>query len=142
LSTNLSQTAGPKLRVSRRVLDASALLALIFEEPGADIVRQAVNEGAVVGTVNFAEVVAQLADKGNAQAQISALLAPIRLEVVNFDADHAWRAGFLREGTKSAGLSFGDRACLALGLVSGLPVLTADRIWAQLDLGVEVVLCR
>jgi PIN domain nuclease of toxin-antitoxin system len=66
----------------------------------------------------------------------------LKYETVDFTPEDAWRAGLLRRMTRGLGLSFGDRACLALGQRLGLPVLTADRLWASLDLDVEVILCR
>ena len=133
---------GPKQRVSKHVLDSSALLALVFEEEGAAIVRQAVEGDAVIGTVNLSEVIAKLADSGNSASRVASALAPIRLEIVAFEQEHAWQAGLLRPATRQAGLSFGDRACLALARHLGLPVLTADRVWSHLNVGVEVVVCR
>jgi PIN domain nuclease of toxin-antitoxin system len=128
--------------VSEHVLDSSAVLALVFDEPGADFVRQVVSEGTLISTISLSEVVAILADNGGTRAQIASILAPVRFEIVAFSEEHAWQAGLLRPVTRQAGLSLGDRACLALGLTRGLPVLTADRVWAQLDVGVEVVVCR
>ena len=128
--------------MSNHVLDSSAILALILEEQGKDVVQQAIMDGSLVGTVNLSEVVGKLSDEGNTREQIEALLPPIRLEIVHFDEKQAWQAGRLRPITRQAGLTLGDRACLALGIAMGLPVLTADRVWAQLDVGVEVVVCR
>lgn len=137
-----SRTDGPKLSVSNRVLDASALLALIFDEPGAEFVREVLRDGALMSTVNLSEVVARLMDEGSARQQVAATLAPIRLQLIDFDDEQAWQAGALRPMTRGLGLSLGDRACLSLALSRSVPAVTADRVWAQLDVGVEVVVCR
>jgi PIN domain nuclease of toxin-antitoxin system len=122
------------------VLDASAVLAMIREEPGAaDVATRLV--GARLSTVNLAEVAQRLADQWP-DAQVGAVLAAFPSEVVDLDRATAMRAGLMRRTTKVHGLSLGDRACLALAERLGLPVLTADRAWAELDLGVEVVLIR
>lgn len=123
--------------MSNVVLDASALLALLNEEPGAEEVEKTI-PGAVIGAVNLSEVVAKLAEGGMPEAAIQAALAGLELDIVPFDAPLAYRAGLLRVSTRSLGLSFGDRACLALGLQRGAPVLTTDRPWKELTLGVEI----
>lgn len=123
------------------VLDASAILAYLQGEPGADVVARHI-ETAVVSTVNFCEVISRLVDQGIAALEIDAMLAEISLEVTAFDADHALVAGHLRLATRRRGLSLGDRACLALAQARGLPALTADRAWADVDAGVEVRVIR
>ena len=123
------------------VLDASALLVLLNGEPGTAVVVEALPR-AVIGAVNISEVVARLADGGMPGLAIQETIEELRLDVMPFDAELALTAGLLRPLTRSAGLSLGDRACLALGMRLRLPVLTADRIWAGLDLDVEVRLVR
>jgi PIN domain nuclease of toxin-antitoxin system len=135
-----SPNAEPKQRVSS-VIDSSALLALIFEEPGASIVETALDDGAVVSSVNLSEVIAKLSDSGDPEQALSSLQS-LKFDVANFDEDAAWLAGTLRAQTRSLGLSLGDRACLALAMSMNAPVMTADRVWTQLDVGVRVVLCR
>ena len=119
------------------VLDASALLALLNAEPGSEAVEQELAD-AVISAVNLAEVVGKLAEKGMPENTIRATLAPLALPVHVLDEDLAWEAGLLRPHTKSRGLSLGDRACLALGKQLGSPVLTADRTWTKLNIGVSV----
>jgi ribonuclease VapC len=123
------------------VLDTSAVLAAVFGEAGAERVA-AVAENSRLSTVNLAEVVQKLIDRGFGDEVIEATLndRPCRFEPL--DAGTGVRAGRLRRVTRSAGLSLGDRVCLVLAERLGLPVLTADRAWAGLDLGVEVVLIR
>ena len=123
------------------LLDASALLALLNAEPGADVVREAVSDAAI-SAVNLSEVVAKLAEGGMPGEAIAEALDGLELNVLPFEADQAFAAGMLRPLTRSRGLSLGDRACLALGLRLGYGVLTADRRWATLDLAVEVRLVR
>lgn len=122
------------------VLDASAVLALILDEPGAARVAAQLHE-AGLSTVNVTEVAQRLTDQWS-DAQVSEVLAALPCEVTDFDRAMAMQAGLMRRATRERGLSLGDRACLALAERLGLPVLTADRVWAELDLGVEVVLIR
>ena len=124
------------------VLDASALLALLNGEPGAQVVAAAEVAGACISAVNLSEVVAKLRERGVAETAVQAALSGVRLAVIEFDASQAFAAGFLRPHTRSAGLSFGDRACVALGQHLGLPVLTTDRVWASLGLPVTVTPIR
>lgn len=123
------------------VLDASAVLALVNGEPGADRVAQTI-PGALLCSVNLAEVVGKLADTGMPEQAVRSVLGGLGLSVVSFDADLAWRAGLLRPVTRSAGLSIGDRACLALAAKNGLPAMTSDRVWSTLHLEAEVELIR
>jgi ribonuclease VapC len=123
------------------VLDASALLAHLRGEPGGDMVADRLDNGAICA-VNWTEVVQKLVDDGMSDGTIRAALDGIPAAVLTFDVALADEAGRLRRGTRDRGLSLGDRACLALARREGLPVLTADRAWAELDLGVEVVLIR
>jgi ribonuclease VapC len=99
--------------VSSYVLDASALLALLNNEPGSARVKE-----------------------------IRFYLDALGLTIVNFDRALAYECGFLLPLTKAGGLSLGDRACLALAASLGVPALTCDRVWATLNLGVQVELLR
>ena len=113
-----------------------------MREPGRDFVAGVMQEGALIGTVNLLEVVSKLQELGSDEAQIRADIATAKFDVAEFDESMSWSAGLLRQPTRHLGLSLGDRACLALAASLGLPALTADRVWTQLDVGVEVVLCR
>lgn len=126
------------------MLDASAVLAVVNVEPGAQRVEVAFLEGASMSTVNLAEVATKLAERGVIAAEAEETLAPFEIAVEVFTTAQAYRAGALRRSTIRLGLSLGDRACVALAETLGLPVLTADRRWADLDpaLGVEVRLVR
>jgi PIN domain nuclease of toxin-antitoxin system len=123
------------------VLDASALLALLNQEQGSDVVAASIPE-AIISTVNLSEVISKLVDAGLPEAVTHQVLDGLMLNVVPFDEVQAFKAGMLRLQTKALGLSFGDRACLALAKYLDRPVLTADQIWRNLDLGVDVRLIR
>jgi ribonuclease VapC len=99
-------------------------------------------EGARIGAVNLSEVVAKLIDDGVPEGEIRRAIGRLELDVHAFDAQHAYLAGALREGTRTLGLSLGDRACLALAHTLGVPALTADRSWSGLDLGIAIELIR
>ena len=119
------------------ILDASALLALLFDEPGAERVMEHL-ETASISSVNWSEVGARLADRGADARAIMAELGETSLEIVPFARADAEAAAALRTGTRHLGLSLGDRACLALAQRMGGPALTSDRSWAQLDIGVPI----
>jgi ribonuclease VapC len=119
------------------VLDASALLCLLHDEKGAARVAEALPRS-VVSAVNLSEAVAKLADAGLPADHISAAVESLQLAIVPFDKDQAVFAGLLRPKTRHSGLSLGDRACLAWGLMRKAIVLTCDRAWSKLDLGVAV----
>ena len=124
------------------VLDASALLALLFNQAGADMVAARL-ASAVISAVNLSEVAAKLADQGMPEEGITATLREFDLDVRPFDASQARVAGALRTATRSCGLSLGDRACLALAQAVNAVVFTADRAWAGLNVnGVRVQLIR
>jgi ribonuclease VapC len=129
------------------VLDASALLALLKGEPGAERVAEALERGAYLSAVNLAEVLSKLADWGEDPAEAQARMAQVGLlgaavEVLPFTGEDALEVARLRALTRAYGLSFGDRACLALARRLGLPALTAERSWAELDLGIPVEVLR
>jgi len=126
----------------RWVLDASALLALLNNEPGESLVAEAINQMAVMSAVNLSEVVAKLHDAGIPAQEIHEILEPLGIEIIDFDLELAYRTGMLRLVTKKAGLSLGDRACLALAEQLGVPLLTADRSWKELPLSLDIQLIR
>lgn len=126
---------------ARVVLDASALLALLQGERGAESLADGLAESAI-SAVNLSEVAAKLAEAGLPELELREALGPLGLEVVPFDEELAYRAGLLRPATRGQGLSLGDRACLALARARGLPAVTTDRAWKKLALGVEVRVLR
>lgn len=123
------------------VLDASAVLALLYGEPGHEMVGSVLDH-ACASTVNLAEVVGRFARDGHPSDRVISQLQASPVEWVPFDVVQAARAGGLLPVTRSLGLALGDRACLALALTRALPVMTADTAWSRLDLGVEVRLVR
>jgi len=128
--------------VSRIVLDASALLAILNSELGADKLTPELLSTAASSTVNLAEVQSKLVDRGlSAESAWAAALVPIQ-EAIPFTSEHAKAAGSLIAETRAFGLSLGDRACLALGLALRAPVYTADRSWKNLKLGVRIHVIR
>lgn len=96
----------------------------------------------MISTVNLSEVVATAVERGLMLESVMPGLTRLSLEVIPFDAEQAYLAASLRPATRKLRLSLGDRACLALGLKKGLPVLTADKLWATADVGVQVEVIR
>ncbi len=128
-------------RMASAVLDSSAVLAVLNAEPGAELVTAVLND-ALVSTVNYAEVVAKLVERGGTYIQAQAALRSIALTTVDFDIALARRTGALRAETMRRGLSLGDRACLALAEREGVPAMTGDRSWVGAISGVEIRLIR
>ncbi len=123
------------------VLDASAVIAELFDEPGADAVHEAIESGATMSAVNAAEVAAKLGADGWADAEVPLVFDGI--DIVPFDLPHALLSGRYRQTTRHLGLGLGDRACLAAACLSQQPVLTADRAWQSLVIeGVEIICIR
>jgi ribonuclease VapC len=132
--------------VSRAVLDASALLALLQDEPGAARVQAALAEGVLMSAVNWAETLSRLAELGVAPDEAAARLYVSRrdegaIAIVPLDEARAREVARLRLPARHLKLSLGDRACLALGRATGLPVLTTDQAWkgAVAKVKVEVI---
>ena len=123
------------------VLDASAALAFFKHEPGDDVVRGYI-PGALMSAVNVAEVVGKLAGSGMAEGEVRAAIATLGVEILAFDGEHAFATGMLGPLTRGRGLSLADRACLTLARTQRAAALTADRSWAELDIGVNVRLIR
>lgn len=125
------------------VLDASVILALLKGEPGADKVAAVLDE-ATVSVVNYAEVVSHYAKAGASRERIDEMLGALPITALPVDAELGVQAGMLRPITLNAGLSLGDRFCLALAIRDGLPAWTADREWKTIEkaVGAEVVVIR
>ena len=122
------------------VLDTSAVLALLQGEPGAETVA-AVMANAHLGAANLTEAMTRMYRGMSADAAWTAIEG-LALHIDPVDADLAIRAAALRGQTRSRGLSLGDRLCLALAQRLGVPVYTADRVWAGLEVGIEVRFIR
>jgi PIN domain nuclease of toxin-antitoxin system len=127
--------------VSRGVLDASALLALLQGEPGGPDVAALIPDVAM-SAVNLSEVVGKLIDAGASEADARLATGGLGVRIVDFDEVQAFEAAGLRAATRSVGLSLGDRACIALARRLGVPAVTTDRAWARLRLGVTVRVVR
>jgi ribonuclease VapC len=123
------------------VLDASAVLADLHGEPGGERVRGCIR-GSVLSAVNLAEVITQLIDRGMTADEAAFLSDQLNCEVLDADRRRASRVGALHAKTRRTGISLGDRFCLALAEELGVPTLTADRRWKELDLGIQVQLIR
>jgi PIN domain nuclease of toxin-antitoxin system len=127
--------------VNRIVLDTSAILAFLDDEPGADSVLQ-VMSSACISTVNLAEAYSKLAERGEHGREALNVVRHSVHEVVPFTAQMAEITGSLRPLTRDFGLSPGDRACLALGILLNTEVYTTDRIWAGLNLPCTIRIIR
>lgn len=123
------------------VLDASALLAYLQDEPGQEKVESVLVDAAM-SSVNWAEVVQKSVAAGINVEGMQQDVSALGLAILPFTADDADYTGRLWQQTRQHGLSLGDRACLALGQFLQVPVLTTDRVWAKLDLPVTVHLLR
>jgi ribonuclease VapC len=123
--------------VNAVVLDASALLALLRGEAGAKKV-EGVLASARMSVVNMAEVASHYSNLGMPDDTVAAMLKPLPITLVNTDPEHCWEASRLRRLTVEAGLSLGDRFCLALAKQEKLPAWTADKRWREVADAVEV----
>jgi ribonuclease VapC len=124
------------------ILDASALLALIFGEDGEKQVEKALKHGAVMTAVNLSETMSKMVREGYSFAEAESL-QNMEIEVLDVDQAIAQRAAFYDEKTKAFGLSLGDRICLAAGYFTGYTILTADKSWKKLQLAdVDIAFIR
>ena len=127
--------------MSRYVLDASAVLALLNQERGQEKVAGMLDES-VISAVNFCEVMSKLIDAGLTEDEARDSIELLNIEVINFDKETARVAAALRARTRKLGLSLGDRSCLALGLARRNTIVTAEKIWAKLKIGVTIEIIR
>ncbi len=128
-------------RMSKLVLDASAVLALLNQEPGGDKVEGYLAD-AILSAVNASEILAVLEDAGMPLVEAEIVLFGLVKEIVVFDREQAVCAAQFRKLSKSYVLSLGDRACLALAKTKNIPVMTADKIWKKVPHQLEVMLIR
>jgi ribonuclease VapC len=128
------------------VLDASAVMALLRDEPGSSAVVEAIAAGTTISVVNWAEVLSKVAGEGDDPEMVASRLSVTGEEVVIWiealTAADCMEVGRMRPITKAQGLSLADRACLALAERLGVPALTTDREWAKADVAAEVQLIR
>lgn len=127
--------------MTKVVLDSSAFLAVINDEQGSESVAALLDE-AVICSVNYAEVVTKIVERGASIVETRRKLALIDVPVVDFDMALAERTGALRSDTKRASLSLGDRACLALAERDGVTAVTSDRRWTDAGLKIAIELIR
>lgn len=123
------------------VIDAAALLALLLDEPGGELVT-AILRGGVMSAVNVSECFVRAVDRGAQASSVSLIVESFEMEIVPFDLTEARRAAEIRPLTRHVGASLGDRACLALAQSRQLPLYTGDRRLAELDLGIDIRLIR
>jgi ribonuclease VapC len=129
--------------VSPPILDASALLAYLRDEPGADVVADTIAAGAAMSAVNLGEVLSRIADRGADPGRVARQMTERgmlhgAIAVESFTDADALEIAHLRPLTRDRGLSLGDRACLALAKRLDRPVLTADATWSGLDIPLEL----
>lgn len=127
--------------MSSVVLDASAVLAIAFREPGMEMVVERLADS-VMSTVNLEEVVAELREKNIAAESIQAILNALPTQFIGFSMNHAYLAASLKHRCRPHGIGIADRACMALAIELGRPVLTADRNWLKVEVDVPVELIR
>lgn len=123
------------------VLDSSAVIALLLNEPGAE--KVSCYEGhTAMSAINLAEVCIRMVEIGVAEDKIRQFLSAIRVQVYPFDVEQAYAVSKFRNLARKYGMSLADCACIQLGKQLNLPVVTGDRAWTRVDLGVEVDLIR
>jgi PIN domain nuclease of toxin-antitoxin system len=133
-----SDTQGSKANLA--VLDSSAILAWLLRETGGELVEASLPS--LVSAVNLAEVVSIAARRGLDVGQVARAVGELPLTVVPFGDDQVYLAASIHSRSRAFGLSLADCACLSLASTSGLPAITADRVWAECSLGIEVRLIR
>ena len=120
------------------VLDASAVLVLLLDEPGADVVADALDDDSALSAVNLAEVLSKLADHGVDVPRLGEQLAAAGLRIEPMTELDAEEVGRLRRRDAQRVLSLGDRCCLALARRLDAVVMTADRLWSDVEVDIQV----
>ena len=123
------------------IIDASAIIAFIFNEPGGDRVMKFI-ASASISSVNLSEVVTDVLKRGVDITETRKHLSQLPLEIIPFDAELAYDAASLEKYRKSHNLSLGDRACLSTGLKLGRKIITADTKWRTLPLPIDIEVIR
>ena len=124
------------------VLDSSAVIALLNSEPGADFVASRLSN-ASLSAVNLQEIAKKMLEAGLALGVIREAIDSLSIHILMHDAEDALLAASLAPVTKKFGRGLGDRSCMALAIKLGVPALTTDRAWKQIELpGLEVILAR
>ena len=130
------------------IVDASAALAYLQDEKGADVMDEALDQcPSWITAVNYCEVLSKLCERDVPPTEARMAAEDLGLEIVAFDQDLAGRAAAMRKTTMSIGASLGDRACLALaeraaGSTMVPIVYTAERAWSKLKWRFKIILVR
>lgn len=128
--------------MNKVILDSSAIIALIKGETGAGIVEPLLGS-IVMSTLNISEAAGILIDLGMPEEECKNSIEPYVDLVVPLDIQQSFEMAYLKKLIPNKGLSIGDRACIALGIKMALPIYTADKIWAKLDIeGADIILIR
>lgn len=124
------------------VFDSSAVIALLQRESGAAFVASRLPE-AIISAVNVQEIAKKLIEAGTAETDIRTTIAGLQLDIRPHDIGNAYQAASLATATRQFGCGLGDRSCMALAIKLGVPAITTDRAWAQIEVpGLEVILAR
>lgn len=125
--------------MNKKVLDSSAILAVIFQEKGSEIVELLLDKS-LISNINVAEVFTKFAEKGILNQQMIDDFQQLGLEIIDFDFEQSVKVAELKPLTKHLGLSLGDRSCLALAMLQNTTAVTADKEWQKLTFcQVEVI---
>ena len=127
--------------MAEAVLDASALIAFLRQEPGADTVAEFLPR-CCISAVNLAETYSKMVEYGKPLEGVAYQVERLRIPVIPFDAEHSRIVASVWKETRAAGLSLGDRACLALALHTSLPAVTAERDWQKCPISVRLINIR
>jgi ribonuclease VapC len=128
--------------MARAVLDASAVIALLRNEPGADLIASYAGD-ALIATVNLQEVIKALLGRGFVLDVVRAMIDALHLQACSHAVSDAYAAAALSEATRSLGAGLGDRTCMALAIAEGLPAITTDKAWSALTIpGLTVIQAR
>ena len=127
---------------NKTVFDSSALIMLFAKEVGYEIVRQHL-KNAIISSVNIAEVYKYCIEIQNlSEEDCRSLIKLSGIKIIEFSEEHALITAKIASKTKQYGLSLGDRSCIALAIVKNYPILTCDRIWQKVDIGVDFIMAR
>jgi ribonuclease VapC len=124
------------------VLDSSVILAILFQERGASLLNRSILDESAVSTVNLAEVQTKMIRLGHDPEEAWRDAISIGSQILPYTQEQAKLAGTLTSQTQHMGLSLGGRSCLALGILLGVPVYTAERVWSSLKLGIPIHVIR
>ncbi len=127
--------------MSNKVIDSSAILALINKESGWEKVADII-ENSYLSTVNYSEIIDKLLYYKFTFKEIQQIFDKLKINVINFDRSIALETAKLKKLTKQYGLSLGDRACIATALLNDSDIVTADKIWLKLKLPVKIISIR